>query len=188
MTVLRRLKSPHGRQLPSLFLTIWSGDDQGLSDRLTMPSLSNCKNSALAASSFSPSRRRKRQLIGGPLVAMKCSTPVEAAGRDLEGFTTSLNSCKNNLHQSGDSGGTTVATQAGWLGGGGDWREREANRDSTVAGGILAANKEPLRAAGGGRGGGVEVEMAADECGSAATAPPTVATVAKACWEEESTS
>ena len=99
---------------------------------------------------------------------MKCSTPVEAAGRDLEGFTTSSNSCKKSLHQSGDVGGTTVATQAGWLVGGGDWRERAANRDSTADGGILAASKEPVRAAGGGRGEGEDaVGVAAVERGPA---------------------
>jgi hypothetical protein len=104
---------------------------------------------------------------------MKCSTPVEAAGRDLEGFTMSLNSCKKSLHQSGDVGGTTFATQAGWAGLDGDWREREANRDSTADGGILAANKEPLHAAGGGRGDNDEgVEVAADECGSTAAPLP----------------
>ena len=67
------------------------------------------------------------------------------------------------------------------MGGDGAGRESEARRDSIAAGGILAANKEPLRAAGGGRGEGGEKEEAADECWSAAVAPPTVATVAKAC-------
>jgi hypothetical protein len=54
-----------------------------------MPSLSMAANSALAAASFSPSNRRNLEETGGPDVTMKCSTPWDAAGKTLDGFTTS---------------------------------------------------------------------------------------------------
>jgi hypothetical protein len=66
VTMLRRRKSPQGRQVPSAFLTMCRGDDQGLSDRQTIPSFSSCKNSALAAANFSESSRRKWEAMGGP--------------------------------------------------------------------------------------------------------------------------
>jgi hypothetical protein len=88
VTMLRRRKSPQGRQVPSAFLTMCRGDDKGLSDRRTIPSFSSCKNSALAAANISASSRRKREAMGGPEVLMWCSTSVPTGGRTLEGQTT----------------------------------------------------------------------------------------------------
>jgi hypothetical protein len=105
VTMLRRRKSPQGRHVPSAFLTMCRGDDQGLSDRRTIPSFSSCRNSALAAANFSASSRRKREAMGGPEVLMWCSTSVPTGGRILEGHTTSSNSAKNAFNHSGDSGG-----------------------------------------------------------------------------------
>jgi hypothetical protein len=105
VTMLRRRKSPQGRQVPSAFLTMCRGDDQGLSDRRTIPSFSSCKSSALAAANFSASSWRKREAMGGPEVLMWCSTSVPTGGRILEGQTTSSNSAKNAFNHSGNSGG-----------------------------------------------------------------------------------
>jgi len=105
VTMLRGRKSPQGRQVPSAFLTMCRGHDQGLSDRRTIPSFSSCRNSALAAANFSASSRRKWEAMGGPEVLMWCSTSVPTGGRTLEGHTTSSNSAKNAFNHSGDSGG-----------------------------------------------------------------------------------
>ena len=105
MTMLRRRKSPQGRQVLSAFLTMCRGDDQGLSDRRTIPSFSSCRNSALAAANFSASSRRKREAMGDPEVLMWCSTSVPTGGRTLDGHTTSSNSARNAFNHSGDSGG-----------------------------------------------------------------------------------
>ncbi len=105
MTMLRRRKSPQGRHIPSAFLTMCRGDDQGLSDRRMIPSFSSCRNSALATANFSASSRRKREAMGGPEVLMWCSTFVLTGGRTLEGHTTSSNSAKNAFNHSGNSGG-----------------------------------------------------------------------------------
>jgi hypothetical protein len=56
VTRLRRQKSPYGCQLLSSFCTKWRGEEQGLSDGRVIPSLSNCLNFFLAASSFSLSK------------------------------------------------------------------------------------------------------------------------------------
>ncbi len=74
MTMLMWQKSPQGRQVPSAFLTMCRGDDQGLSDRRTIPSFSSCRNYALAAANFSASSRRKREAMGGPEVLMWCTS------------------------------------------------------------------------------------------------------------------
>jgi hypothetical protein len=89
--MLRRRKSPQGPHVPSAFLTMCRGDDQGLSDRRTIPSFSSCRNSALAAANFSASSQRKREVIGSPWT--------------LEEHTTSSNSAKNAFSHSGDSSG-----------------------------------------------------------------------------------
>jgi len=60
---------------------------------------------------LTPSRRRKRQDKGGPAVRIWCTTPVEAAGRDLEAFTTSLNSSKKSRHQREEEGGEAAAAE-----------------------------------------------------------------------------
>ncbi len=112
MTMLRGRKSPQGRQVPSAFLTMFRGDDQGLSDRRTIPSFSSCRNSALAAANFSASSRWKREAMGGPEVLMWCSTSVPTGGRTLEGQTTSSNSAKNAFNHSGDSGGGAAGPAA----------------------------------------------------------------------------
>jgi hypothetical protein len=105
VTMLRRRKSPRGRHDPSAFLTMCTGDDQGLSDRRTIPSFSSCRNSTFAAANFSASSRRKREAMGGPEVLMLCYTSVPTGGRTLEGHTTSSNSARNAFSHSGDSGG-----------------------------------------------------------------------------------
>ncbi len=58
VTRFNRLKSPHGRQLPSAFLTMCKGLDQGDVERWIMSSSSSCLNSAFAAANFSPSSFR----------------------------------------------------------------------------------------------------------------------------------
>jgi hypothetical protein len=103
--MLRQQKSPQGRNDPSAFLTKCRGNEQGLSDRLTILSLSSYRNSAFAAGNFSASSRRKREAMGGLEVLMWCSTSVQTGGRTLEGHTTSSNSARNAFNHSGDSGG-----------------------------------------------------------------------------------
>ncbi len=76
---------------------------KGLSDCLTIPSLSSCKNSAFAPN-FSASSRQKQEVMGGPEVLMWCSTSVPTGGKTLEGHTTSSNSARDALRHSGDSG------------------------------------------------------------------------------------
>jgi hypothetical protein len=101
----RRRKSPQGRHDPSAFLTMCRGDEQGLSDCLTILSLSSCRNSAFATANFSASSRRKREAMGGLEVLMWCSTSVQPGSRTLEGHTTSSNSARNAFSHSSDSGG-----------------------------------------------------------------------------------
>jgi hypothetical protein len=98
-------ESPQERHDPSAFLTMWRGDDQGLSDRRTILSLSSCRNSAFADANFSASSRRKREAMGGPDVLLWCSTSVPTSGRTLEGHTTSSNSARNAFSHSGYDGG-----------------------------------------------------------------------------------
>ena len=49
---LRLRYSPHGPQLQSFFLTMWSGEAQGLFERGMMPAATSSWNSVLAHCSF----------------------------------------------------------------------------------------------------------------------------------------
>jgi hypothetical protein len=149
VTVFSLLKSPHGRQDPSGFRTICSGDDQGLLDLWTIPSRSSCKNSAFAAASLSGSSRRNLLAMGGPVVCIWCSTSALTGGNTLEGFTTSLNSSKNAASHSGDSGGCSgPAAAVGDLGA------------ASAVGGTGPA----LRGAAGGDGAAATAETVAKDC------------------------
>ncbi len=65
---LRRRKSPQGRQEPSFFLTRWSGKDEELEERHTMPAASQLLKIRLAAS------KPLKQVVTGRLkVSRKCS-------------------------------------------------------------------------------------------------------------------
>jgi hypothetical protein len=103
--MLRQGKSPQGRHDPSAFLTMCRGDEQGLSDSLTILSLSSCRNSAFATANFSASSRRKQEAMGGLEVLIWCSTSVQTGVRTLEGHITSANSARNAFSHSGYSGG-----------------------------------------------------------------------------------
>ena len=80
---LRRRKSPHGRQLPSFFFTMWRGLLHWLSDRRTTPSRSQAAKISLAERSLSESRRLNLDVTGGPSVCRKCWTPTAGGGMDF---------------------------------------------------------------------------------------------------------
>jgi hypothetical protein len=95
--MLRQRKSPQGRHDPSAFLTMCRGDEQGLSDRLTILSLSSCRNSAFAAANFSASSRRKRGAMGGLEVLMSCSTSMQTVAKDCsDAVSTRQHLCRRH--------------------------------------------------------------------------------------------
>ncbi len=105
---MRWRKSQQGSHDLPAFCTMWSGDDQGLSDLRTILSFS--RNSAFAAASFSASRRQKRAAMGGPVILMWCSTSDPTGGRTFDAQTTFSNSSKNSFTHCGDgSGGASAA-------------------------------------------------------------------------------
>ena len=95
--MLRRRKSPHGRQVPSLFITIWRRLAQSLSDLRTIPSSSRRWNSSLAAVSLALSSRLNLAVTGRPEVMMWCSTPWVAGGRRPSSFRTDENSARSDV-------------------------------------------------------------------------------------------
>ena len=72
---LSRRKSPQGRQDPSSFLTRWSGEDQALSDRRTIPDSSMDWNAFFAETSLSGESRLAFAKTGGPVVGICNVTP-----------------------------------------------------------------------------------------------------------------
>lgn len=64
--------SPHSLQLSCFFLTRCMAEDQGLSDRLAVPSCIMSSNSFLAVLNRSTSNHRGWQLTGGPSVVLRC--------------------------------------------------------------------------------------------------------------------
>jgi hypothetical protein len=112
VTRLTRRKSQQGCHDPSAFRTMWSGDDQGLSDLRTILSFSSRSNSAFAAASFFASRRQKRAAMGCPVILMWCSTSDPTGGRTFDAQTTLANSSKNSFTHCGDSSGGASAAAA----------------------------------------------------------------------------
>jgi hypothetical protein len=108
--LLRRRKSPHGRQPPSFFTTIWSGLDQLLEERLMTPAASILSNSAFAAASLAGSSRRNFAVVGRPVVSMVCSTPCAGDEATVNGFNTPGNYANNWSHSEEAAAGT-----AAWL-------------------------------------------------------------------------
>jgi hypothetical protein len=74
------------------------GLDQGEVDLLMMPSAFNCLNFALAANSFSLSRRPNLEAMGGPVVTIWCSTPCTVTwGRGPIGINYCRKTCQDPL-------------------------------------------------------------------------------------------
>jgi hypothetical protein len=96
------LKSPQGRQLPSVLCTMCSGDAQQLLERRMMPCFSSFAKAARAASCFSGSNRRKRAVTGRPLVMSWCSTSCVGGGRSPAGLRTSWKSTRRPLYAGRD--------------------------------------------------------------------------------------
>src|SRR5450830_1468071 len=101
---------------------MWRGLAQGLSERRTMPSPSNVRNSDSALRSLSGSRRRLFAKTGRPVVSMVCWTPWRGLGvvepspmTDGNSDSSSLVCCERLLRDEtrGESGGCETGSVSG---------------------------------------------------------------------------